>query len=231
MLIAKNVIPATFLERPNRFLGRVQLKQEIHDCFIPDPGRLKELLYEGKKVFIVPIQKENRKTKFDLVAIEHENRIVGIDSRVPNKFVFHLLKQNKIFDTKFDVIKPEYSYGQSRLDFFLKKDDKKYLVEVKGCNLVKDGVALFPDAPTSRGTRHVSELIHALNDYFSAIIFIIQRDDAESFKPNEETDFKFSEQLYLAKKKGVQIKALLNKIELIKNELHIHFIREIQLDF
>jgi len=232
MIIAKNLVTATFLRRPNRFLGYVNLKGEEIPCFIPDPGRLKELLYEGKKVFLINVRKEGRKTQFDLVAVEHEGKIVSIDSRVPNKHVYNLLKGNKLFETKFDVIKPEYTYGKSRLDFFLKKNDDKYLIEVKGCNLVKNDIALFPDAPTTRGTRHVHELIESLkNGYIATIIFVIQRSDANKFKPNEETDPKFSEALYLARNKGVIIKPLLNKIEIKENDLHITYLREVELDF
>ena len=232
MIIAKNLITATFLRRPNRFLGYVILNGEEIPCFIPDPGRLKELLYKGKKVFLINVRKEGRKTQFDLIAVENEGKIVSIDSRVPNKHVYDLLKADKLFETKFDVIKPEYTYGKSRLDFFLKKNDDKYLVEVKGCNLVKGDLALFPDAPTTRGTRHVYELIDSLKSgYIAAIIFVIQRNDANKFKPNEETDPKFSEALYLAKNNGVIIKALLNKIEIIENNLHINYLYEVNLDF
>ena len=232
MIIAKDIIPATFIRRPNRFLGYVNLKGDEIPCFIPDPGRLKELLYKEKTVYLTSAIKKARKTDYDLVAVEHEGKIVSIDSRVPNKHVYNLLMKGKLFKMKFDLIKPEYSYGKSRLDFFLINGSDKYLVEVKGCNLVINEVALFPDAPTTRGTRHVNELINALEDnYFSVIIFVIQRDDARKFKANEEMDSKFSESLYLAKAKGVIIKALLNKIEMKDNNLYINYLNEIQLDF
>lgn len=232
MIIAKNLVSAIFIRRPNRFLGYVNINGEEIPCFIPDPGRLKELLYEGKKVFLINVRKKERKTQFDLIAVEHEGKIVSIDSRVPNKHVYNLLKNDKLFETKFDLIKPEYSYGRSRLDFFLRKNDDKYLIEVKGCNLVIDDIALFPDAPTTRGTRHVYELIESLKSgYIAAIFFVIQRSDAYKFKPNEETDPKFSEALYLAKNKGVIIKGLLNNIEIKENNLHINYLHEVELDF
>ncbi len=232
MIIAENITTATFIRRPNRFLGYVNLNGEEHACFIPDPGRLKELLYEGKKVLIFPVNKQDRKTKYDLVAIEHENRIVSIDSRVPNKHVLNLLQNGIILNTKFDLIKPEYSYGRSRLDFYLQKGKQKYLVEVKGCNLVEGELALFPDAPTIRGARHVSELIEAINKgYISLIIFVIQRDDATSFRPNTNLDKDFSYKLKEAKEKGVIIKALLNKISLKNKKLFIDYVKEVKLDF
>ncbi|NHI93080.1 MAG: DNA/RNA nuclease SfsA [Candidatus Lokiarchaeota archaeon] len=232
MILAKNIIPATFIKRPNRFLGYVELNGEEIPCFIPDPGRLKELLYKGKKVYLTSAKKEGRKTDFDLIAVEHDNLIVGIDSRVPNKHVLDLLHKNRLFKTKFDLRKSEFSYGNSRLDFYLKKGNEKYLLEVKGCNLVIEDIALFPDAPTIRGTRHVSELIEALkNNFISMIFFVIQRHDAIKFRPNEEMDPIFSKELKLAKEKGVIIKAMLNKIEIRENDLYINYLNEIDLDF
>ncbi|NVM01579.1 MAG: DNA/RNA nuclease SfsA [Candidatus Helarchaeota archaeon] len=230
MLLAKNIFDANFVERPNRFLGIVELKSEKIQCFIPNPGRMKELLTENKKVWLNSISKNNRKTSYDLIAVEHEDKIVSIDSRVPNKFVFNLLQKKYLFNFEFDEIKPEFSYKNSRLDFFLRKNNEKYLVEVKSCTLVKDKTALFPDAPTERGARHVSELIGALKDgYKSFIIFIIQRDDAEFFSPNEETDKNFSEKLKLAQKEGVIIKALTNRVFIRENNLYIEPSNEIKL--
>ncbi len=230
MLLAKNILEAKFIERPNRFLGIVELNSYKIQCFIPNPGRMRELLTDNRKVWLNSVPNKNRKTSYDLIAVEHEDKIVSIDSRVPNKFIFNLLQKKFLFDFKFDEIKPEYSYQNSRLDFFLRKENEKYLVEVKSCTLVKDKIALFPDAPTERGARHVHELIGALeNGYKSFLIFIIQRDDAEFFSPNEETDKIFSEKLKLAEKKGVIIKALTNRVFIDQNNLYIEPSNEIKL--
>ncbi|MFX0133893.1 MAG: DNA/RNA nuclease SfsA [Candidatus Hodarchaeota archaeon] len=232
MLLAKNIIEANFIDRPNRFLGIVELNSKKVQCFIPNPGRMKELFTENKKVWLKLISNINRKTSYDLIAVEYEDRIVSIDSRVPNKFVFHLLQSRYLFNFEFDEIKPEFSYKNSRLDFFLRKNNEKYLVEVKSCTLVKDKTALFPDAPTERGARHVSELIGALKEgYKSFIIFIIQREDAKFFSPNEETDKEFSEKLKLAEKEGVIIKALTNTVFIQKNNLFIEPSEEASLKF
>ncbi|MHA1384662.1 MAG: DNA/RNA nuclease SfsA [Candidatus Helarchaeota archaeon] len=232
MQIAKNILKVPFIERLNKFLGIVRLNNEEIKCFIPNLGRMKELLYKGKQVCLTKIQKKGRKTDFDLIAVEHEGELVSIDSRIPNKFVYNLLENKKLFKFEFDEIKPEYHYKNSRFDFFLRKNDKKYLIEVKSCTLVENSVALFPDAPTERGARHVFELIEALHeDYKAYIIFIIQRADADTFGPNEETDSNFSEKLKLAKKKGVGIKALTNKIFIRDNNLYIELFKEIKLNF
>ncbi|MFX1452775.1 MAG: DNA/RNA nuclease SfsA, partial [Promethearchaeota archaeon] len=131
MLLAKNILEARFLDRPNRFLGIIELENNKHQCFIPNPGRMKELLTENKKVWLNQVPNKNRKTFYDLIAVEHEGRIVSIDSRVPNKYVFYLLQKKLLFNFKFDEIKSEFTYKNSRLDFFLRKNNENYLIEVK----------------------------------------------------------------------------------------------------
>lgn len=232
MLIAKNIISATFLERPNRFLVIVRLNNENIKCYIPDPGRAEELLIPNKRVWLVKSNNQNRKTSYDLIAVQLEEKIISIDSRIPNKLVFNLLKEKILFNYEFDEIKPEFVFNKSRLDFFLRKNETRFLVEVKSCTLVKNRTALFPDAPTKRGARHVIELIDALNKgYKSLIFFIIQREDADIFGPNEEMDKFFSMQLKLAKDRGVIIKALLNRVFIQKDSLFIEPIKEIGLNF
>lgn len=234
MIIARNVIESTFLERPNRFLTIVKLKDgTIVESFLPDPGRLKELLIPGVKVWVSPANKKGRKTKYDTVAVEYQGTIVSIDTRVPNKFVKELLAGNFIFDIDFDKIKPEFNYKKSRLDFYAEKGVKKYLMEVKSVTLVEDGVAKFPDAPTTRGTRHVNELIHALNEgHVAVLIFVIQRDDARIFGPKEDTDPDFAAALKEAKERGVIIKVFKNKIRVDKGiNLVIEPIEMVGLNF
>ena len=231
MLIAKDLVEATFLERPNRFLGIVKLDNNEIQCFIPNPGRMKELLIKDQKVFLVKRDSSNRKTDYDMIAVKYGERIVSIDSRVPNKLSFQLFKNKVLLNETFDVIRPEFNWGNSRFDFLLKKDKTKYLIEVKSCTLVKNNIALFPDAPTERGARHVYELTKALDQgYNSMILFIVQRADAELFKPNKETDKKFSENLKIAHEKGVMIKILTNKISLKENNLYIDPMKEIGFD-
>jgi len=234
MIIARDVIESTFLERPNRFLTVVKLKNgNVVESFLPDPGRLKELLIPGVKVWVSRANKKGRKTKFDTVAVEYQGTIVCIDTRVPNKFVGELLRGDFIFETNFEKIKPEFSYKKSRLDFYAEAREKKYLMEVKSVTLVEDGVAKFPDAPTIRGTRHVNELIYSLNEkYVASLIFVIQRDDAKLFGPKEDTDPDFAAALKKAKEKGVIIKVFKNKIRLDgENNLLIEPLQKVGLNF
>ncbi|MFX0097958.1 MAG: DNA/RNA nuclease SfsA [Candidatus Hodarchaeota archaeon] len=220
MIIARGVIESTFLERPNRFLTVVKFKDgTVVESFLPDPGRLKELLIPGVKVWVSRASKKERKTKFDTVAVEYQGTIVCIDTRVPNKFVGELLLGDFIFKTKFEKIKPEFTYKNSRLDFYAEANGKKYLMEVKSVTLVEDGVAKFPDAPTTRGTKHVNELMQSLDEgYVAILIFVIQRDDAMLFGPKEDTDPDFAAALKRAKEEGVIIKVFKNKIHVDKEK-------------
>ncbi|MHA1380478.1 MAG: DNA/RNA nuclease SfsA [Candidatus Helarchaeota archaeon] len=232
MLISKNIEDATFIKRYNKYLGLVKTENKEVQCFIPNPGRMKELLVRNNKVYVNSIEKKDRKTGFDLVAVNLGGKIVSIDSRVPNKFVLQLLKNKGLFSQQFDEIRPEYTYKNSRFDFYLKSNTTEYLVEVKSCTLVKDKVALFPDAPTKRGARHVHELTQAIDDgYKSVIIFFIQRDDADFFSPNKETDKLFSDNLKKAQNEGVNIIALANKIFISGKKLFIEPLKEVQLKF
>ena len=211
MIIAENVLSATYLERKNKFLVSLEIeiknKKTIVDAFLPDPGRLTELLIPGRHAYAVHIKnKPHRKTEYDMIAIDHGELIVSVDTRVPNKYVNLLLQNQFLFPFTFDKIKPEFTFGNSRLDFLAIKGNERYLIEVKSVTLVENGLALFPDAPTTRGTRHVLELIESIRDgYIPVIIFVIQRSDALHFKPHKKRDPEFNEALLRAKEDGVKI--------------------------
>ena len=219
--IGEKIIKGTFVDRPNRFLARVKLPNGVSPCFLPNPGRMHELLVPEVEVFIREAFKENRKTRYDMVGVMHKGELVSVDTRVPNKLVFMALKNRSLEEFKnYDFIKPEWDYGNSRFDFLLSNSREKCLLEVKSCTLVKNGVALFPDAPTLRGARHLRELIDAKKEgYRACVLFVIQRVNAHVFAPNDETDPDFGGAFRDALKNGVEAYAyysefLGNKISL-----------------
>ncbi len=169
---------------------------------VKNTGRCKELLIPGCKVFLEKAANPERKTPYDLVAVEADGRIINIDSQAPNAVVREwLLKSGK-----YDIVKPEYKFGDSRIDFYMEKDDEKFLMEVKGCTLFKDGVGYFPDAPTERGAKHLRELAGAIKEgYKTAVAFVIQGEGISEVRPNAETDPEFTAAFHEAVAAGVKV--------------------------
>jgi len=229
MILADKLLNATFLERPNRYLAIVELDGENVEAYVPNPGRMKELLIAGVPVKLRQAKNPNRKTAYDLVLVEYQNQWVCIDSQVPNQFLLEFLSNKGLdeFD-RYDHIKKEKTYQNSRFDFLLESEsgDACY-IEAKSCTLVVDGVALFPDAPTKRGARHMDELAHAVKNGFEAyVIIVIQRDDATSFSPNEKTDPDFAEAIRNAVQNGVNVIAITTTI----NENEIIFVNRVEVN-
>lgn len=209
---------AKFKERPTRFLAIVELNPPgtseycLVKAHVPDPGRLRELLIPNAEVILQKSSRPSRKTQFSLIGIKTLKGIwVNIDSHLTNR-LFQEDFQKISSLQHYKIIRSEISFSNSRFDFSMINDDthQKVLVEVKSVTLVKNGVALFPDAPTARGVKHVKDLIRAFetNEYLSFIIFIIKRNDIFSFKPNKAIDPLFSQVLYSAIQKGVQVRAV-----------------------
>ena len=208
MRFNESLIPAEFISRPNRFLGEVRIGEDQTECFIPNPGRMGELLQPNSRVYLTPRSTENRKTAYDLSLVDLNGTLISVDSRVPNRIASEAIEQGMIPEfSGLTVEKAEYTYNDSRLDFLLKGNDTQLLLEVKSCTLVREGTALFPDAPTKRGSRHLRTLMGGLAHGRAAILFIIQRPDAESFRPNETTDPTFAETLREASNLGVEVYA------------------------
>jgi sugar fermentation stimulation protein A len=201
------ILKGVFQERLNRFLALVKIEGRTLPSFLPNPGRMHELLTTGTDVLLREVLKENRKTNYDLIGVHHNDQMVSIDSRIPNKLVFEALINRNIEElSEYDSIRPEYSHRDSRFDFLLSNRHESCLLEVKSCTLVKNGVALFPDAPTERGRRHLRTLVEAKKrDYRACVLFIVQRTDAQVFSPNDETDPEFGEILRNAYLKGVEV--------------------------
>ena len=217
--IEGKTVRGIFQERPNRFLALIKFENEILPTFLPNPGRMQELLTPGTEVILRKVLKENRKTSYDLIGVFHNDLMVSVDSRVPNKLVLEALKNRDIEELlEYNIIKPEYGYGHTRFDFFLANEHEKCLLEVKSCTLVKDGVAMFLNAKTERGRRHVRDLVKAKKEgYRACMLFIVQRTDAHVFVPNDETDPEFGKVLRDAAVRGVEVYAYCS--EFIENKI------------
>ena len=196
----RNVIPAVFVDRPNRFTAHVNIEGRRETVHVKNTGRCRELLLPGAEVWLSGSDNPERKTAFDLIAVRKSNGLlVNIDSQAPNAVAREWLETQH-----FDVIRPEYVYGQSRLDFMMERGNERFLMEVKGCTLERDGIGYFPDAPTERGTKHLRELAGA-KGYQPILTFVIQMDGITEVRGNRETDPAFCEALENARKAGVKI--------------------------
>ena len=202
-MIYNNVTKAEFIRRPNRFIAEVKVDGHKEIVHVKNTGRCKELLVPGSEVWLTAPGTPDRKTKYDLIAVRKSNGVLfNIDSQAPNKVVKEWLSLHE-----FDTVIPEYTYGDSRIDFYMEKDDGKYLMEVKGCTLEIDGVGYFPDAPTERGVKHIKELIRAKKEGYHAILaFVIQMDGVSEVRANRETHPEFGTALDEAEKEGVEIR-------------------------
>lgn len=197
-----------FIERPNRFIAYVEVDGNIEKCHVKNTGRCKELLETGVTVYVEENNNPNRKTKFSLISVVKNHRLINMDSQAPNKAVFEWLKKGMLYKDIIEI-KPECKYGDSRFDFYIKTTTKEMFIEVKGVTLEEDGIVRFPDAPTERGVKHINELMHAIDEGYEAmILFVIQMKDVLSFEPNDITHEAFGDALREAKKKGVMIKAV-----------------------
>ena len=212
------------LERKvNRFIAEVYIngiKELVH---IKNTGRLNELLLPKAKVMLEHSDNPNRKTRYSLILVEKNGRWVNIDSQAPNAVAFEALKKGELIEIGLvDAVKREVAFGDSRFDLYFEKDGEKGFIEVKGVTLENDGVVMFPDAPTSRGTKHVLELTKAVQEGYScSILFVIQMKECRLFTPNKEMDPAFTNALLRASQQGVQIMVydcIVKKDELILDQ-------------
>ncbi|MDO4869747.1 MAG: DNA/RNA nuclease SfsA [Bacillota bacterium] len=210
-----NITRATFLKRPNRFIAEVEIDGHQETVHVKNTGRCKELLIPGCEVWLTAPGTPGRKTKYDLVAVRKSNGLlINIDSQAPNKVVKEWLQTQG-----YDRIVPEYTYGESRIDFYMERqtaggDCRRFLMEVKGCTLEVGGIGYFPDAPTERGVKHLRELIKARKEgYDASLAFVIQMDGVKEVRPNIETHPQFGEALEEAKAAGVKILFLTCHVE------------------
>ena len=204
-IIYENAVAGSFVRRINRFTAEILIDGKTELVHVKNTGRLRELLVPEAKVTLQKTLNMNRKTAYDLISVYKPNlKWVNIDSLAPNA----LMKQ-QFMSLNYDLVKAEYTYGDSRIDFYMEKNGEKYLTEVKGCTLADDlhpGLGLFPDAPTERGIKHLHELTKAAKEgYHTAIAFVIQMNGIYQVLPNEAAQPEFKKALVEAAKAGVQV--------------------------
>ena len=229
------------MDRPNRFIAHVEIMGKVETVHVKNTGRCKELLLPGVKVYLERSGNPNRKTAYDLVAVEKAGLgLVNIDSQAPNQVVMEWLRA-----FSFEKLKPEYVFRDSRVDFYMERamelpeafweygereerngkeqraenirmqsqellnvsgNIRKYLLEVKGCTVERDGIGYFPDAPTERGVKHLRELTKALKEgYIAILVFVIAMPKVSMVYPNAETHKAFGDALEEARQAGVKI--------------------------
>ncbi|EOC99947.1 DNA/RNA nuclease SfsA [Caldisalinibacter kiritimatiensis] len=208
-----NILEGYFHRRVNRFIAEVYINNKLEKAHVPNTGRMKELLVEGAKVLVRKVEKTERKTKFDLLMVYYNNILVNIDSKIPNILLYKGFQEKKLnYFKEYNEVKREVTYGNSRFDIGLIGKENA-LIEAKCVTFVRNKIAMFPDAPTKRGVKHINELIKATKEGVkTAVFFIIQRDDAEVFMPNWEMDKEFSSCLRKAYNNGVKIVPLICKV-------------------
>ena len=193
------------MRRINRFVAEVLIDGNPEQVHVKNTGRLQELLLPNAKVTLQRADNPDRSTAYDLISV-YKPRLkwVNIDSLAPNE----LMKQ-QLMSMNYDVVRPEYTFGDSRFDFYMEREGEKYLTEVKGCTLAADlkrGIGLFPDAPTERGVKHLDELAAAAKEgYHCQIVFVIQMNGIHMVFPNDDTQPEFGQALVRAAKAGVQV--------------------------
>ncbi len=209
----KSIITGRFLVRLNRFVGQVDIDGQVETVHIKNTGRCKELLVPGNIVYLATAENPSRKTKYDLIAVEKDSSkspptTVNVDSQIPNAVAAEWLPASGLFSQNA-TIRREVTYGRSRFDLYIEDGDRKAFMEVKGVTLEQDGVALFPDAPTERGVKHINELIDCKQAGYEAyILFVIQMKCVHTFCPNDYTHPAFGDALRKAANAGVQILAV-----------------------
>ncbi len=197
-----------FLHRPNRFLAHVVIDEKEEICHVKNTGRCRELLQPGAEVWCQHHDDPNRKTAWSLITVKKENRLVNIDSQIPNRLAAEYVANGGLGFVP-DVVKTEQTYGNSRFDVYYEAGNRKGFVEVKGVTLEEEGIARFPDAPTERGRKHLLELQAAAAEGYEAwVLFVIQMPDILRLEPNYLRDPAFAEALCQAAQNSVHIRAV-----------------------
>ena len=224
----ENIVKGNFISRPNRFIAEVLIDGNKETVHVKNTGRCKELLVADAEVYLSVSLNPLRKTKYDLIAVRKGEKLINMDSQIPNDTAEEWLKKCNLFSENA-VIKREVTYKKSRFDFYIEDGDRKVFLEVKGVTLENDGVAMFPDAPTERGVKHINELISLKKDGYEAfVLFVIQMKEVTLFKPNDFTHKAFGDALREAEKSGVNIIAV--NCEISENSIEIIDEIEVQLD-
>jgi sugar fermentation stimulation protein A len=229
-------IKGRFIKRINRFTVLVEVNKRKEMAYLPNSGRLKEILKEKNEVLLF---KKEKGLPYKILGVKNQNIWIGVDSHYVNDFFEKLILKNKIpFLKGFKIEGKDKKIDGLKIDFVLKNNKRKIFCEIKSCTLLINKIAAFPDAPTERGVKHIDLLIKKKKEgYNSMIVFIIQREDAENFAPNSLTHFEFSKKVYEALLNGVKVYSIFTKFkngslifknykkldifEILKNEYHL----------
>ena len=207
-MIYENILPAVFVDRPNRFIAHVELNGKFEVCHVKNTGRCRELLIPGCRVYVQHQPSPTRKTAYDLIAVEKGERLLNMDANAPNR-VFNEYVRAGRFLRGWSVIRPETTHGDSRFDFYLESPGHRLFAEVKGVTLEDDGVMRFPDAPTERGVKHLEGLARCVQEGYEAwAVFVIQTENVRWMEPNRRTHPAFADALRQAAQAGVHLLAL-----------------------
>jgi sugar fermentation stimulation protein A len=205
------LIEATFAARSGQFLVEAQMGGRMVRAHVADRGRLLDLLVPGARLLLAPREEVGRKTAFQVVAVYQDSDLVSLDTQLPNRLVAAALSLGALPQfARYGTVQREVQLGPHRIDFRLSEGLDTCLLEVKSVTRVIDGVAVFPDAPTERGSQHLELLTNAArNGQRAAVVFIIQRSQGVAFAPDETIDRAFSRALRTARALGVEIYAYL----------------------
>lgn len=207
-MIYENILPAVFVDRPNRFIAHVELNGRLEVCHVKNTGRCRELLIPGCRVYVQHQPSPTRKTAYDLIAVEKGERLLNMDANAPNR-VFNEYVRAGRFLRGWSVIRPETTHRDSRFDFYLESPGHRLFAEVKGVTLEDDGVMRFPDAPTERGVKHLEGLARCVQEGYEAwAVFVIQTENVRWMEPNRRTHPAFADAMRQAAQAGVHLLAL-----------------------
>ena len=216
MEFTKSLIKGNLIKRYKRFFVDVKINKKIVTAHCPNTGSMKGLLDEGNEVYLLQNDNPKRKLKYGLEIIKAKNKLVGVNTHLANKIVNHGLRNNLINELKNnDSIKQEVFFNkETRFDFLLQKNKQKIFVEVKNVTLFRDKkTAEFPDAITSRGSKHLLELIDAIKKGYKAyLIYLVQIQNMKYFKIAKDIDIEYNKNYLIAKKAGVNFLAYRCKI-------------------
>ena len=202
-----NMVPGIFQNRPNRFIAQVEIQGQMQTVHVKNTGRCRELLIPGARVWCQQAANPNRKTPYDLIAVEKGERLINMDSQAPNTVAGEWLASGGL--GAVENLRPETVHGDSRFDFSFTREGKPCFLEVKGVTLEENGICAFPDAPTQRGAKHLRGLIRARQEGCGAyVLFVIQMGGVTAFPPNDATDPDFAAALREAAAAGVEILAM-----------------------
>ena len=202
-----NMVPGTFLSRPNRFIAYVEIDGRTETVHVKNTGRCRELLPAGAQVWCQRSDNPARKTKYDLITVRKGELLINIDSQAPNIAAEEWLLAGGLGE--IENLRRETVHGDSRFDLSFVKDGRQCFLEVKGVTLENGGVCAFPDAPTERGAKHLRGLLRAAQEGYGAyVLFVIQMSPVRYLHPHDATDPQFGQALRQAAAGGVQVLAM-----------------------